>query len=183
MPGITRIHIVGSDWRDKRHELAHAHEALSSQIYRKVFPDLKPGDEIIQVTKEDALARYDFKEGVDLILETMTGMRITVQEKILTYQHATTITFEEMKNSGAKGAWYYCTAQLYFTGYSRLWESKGIADFQDWMLINYSALRLEDRRQNLQWGQSQNKRDDRRSTFRYLHFNQVPENCIISRKI
>jgi hypothetical protein len=182
MPGINRIRIVGSDWHDHRHDFAQAHEPLSSEIYRQVFPDLKAGEQMIETTKEDAMARYDHKEGVDVILEFEDGMRMTVQEKILSYPYATTITFEDEKNSGAKGAWYYCTAQLYFTAYSRRWEKEKIIDFQDWILINYTSLRLEHRRQPLPWGFRANGRDGRRSTFRYLNFDQVPLSCIVDRK-
>lgn len=158
------------------------HEELSNSVYRNIFPQLADGEMIIECTKDEAIARYDHREGVDVILETVDGLRFTVQEKILTFSRST-MTFETRKNSGALGAWYYCTAQLYFTAYSRHYLDTGVPSFQDWMLINYTALRLADLRGELngKWGMNENKTDGRKSEFRFIDFRDIPESCIVSR--
>lgn len=181
MPGITRIHIINEKWNptnDRRLKIATDHESVANSIYREIFPALAPGEEYVEVTKEEAAARYDYKEGVDVILTTVSGMRMTVQEKVLTY-HKDTITFEEKKGGGDDGAWYYCTAQLYFVGYSREYKDDGIIGIQNWIMIKLASLRLRD---DLPWKFNRNDKDGRRASFRYLYFDEVPNDCIVARK-
>ena len=116
MSGIIRIKIK-SDWHDWRTQLASAHEKIANMIYRSIFP-LAEGCENVKVTKNDAMARYDWKEGIDMIMQTANGTRMTLQEKYLTF-YDSMVTFEDRKTSGEPGAWYYCTAQYYFVGYTR----------------------------------------------------------------
>jgi len=186
MSGITRIKI-NYDWSDWRTQLADAHYEVANRIYRDIF-NLEDGNESINVTKSEALARYDWKEGIDVILTTESGSRMTVQEKFLTY-YKSTITFEETKTSGEKGAWYYCTAQYYFVGYTRkywnyktrsLFDSPTI-NFQDYVLIDLASIHREDEKGNIKWTFNKNINDGRGSTFKYLLFDELPINCIISR--
>lgn len=184
MLGISRIKIASS-WHDWRVQLAEDHAPIANKIYRAAFT-LADGEETINVSKEDALARYDWKEGIDVILTTTHGTRMTLQEKFLTYWQST-VTFEETKTSGDPGAWYYCTAQYYFIGYTRqYWDFKKrkitdnpIIDFQDYMLIDLPALHRMDDKDLLHWKNDQNHNDRRRASFRYILFEDVPSNCVV----
>lgn len=183
MFGITRIHIRNERWNvnnDWRLRLAADHEPIVNEIYRNVFQDLADGVEVLEIERDEAVALYDYKEGVDAILTMRDGMRMSVQEKVLTFSKST-VTFEENKQSGVPGAWYYCTAQLYFVGYSRHYKESKIPGIQDWILIDYNALRLFDLSCPLEWRFNKNKNDRRTNGFRFIHFDQVPENCVVSR--
>lgn len=186
MSGIERIKIIGT-WHDWRTEIAELHAHTADNIYKKVF-NLADGVESIKVSKDEAMARYDWKEGIDIILTSTSGTRMTVQEKILTFFEST-MTFEDVKTSGAKGAWYYCTAQYYFVGYSRkYWDwknrvvlSDAVIGLQDWMIVDLPALHREDEKGNVNWGYKENGKDGRKSKFRFVNFRDVPSNCVIAR--
>jgi hypothetical protein len=187
MPGITRINII-STWNDWRVRLAADHSIVANKIYREIF-NLDDGDENIKCTKDEATARYDWKEGIDVILTTVNKTRMTLQEKFLTF-NKNTATFEEKKTSGEDGAWYYCTAQYYFVGYTRkYWNYKErklcenpVIDFQNYILIDLAALHREDEKNILKWNHNKNKYDGRGSTFRFIYFNDIPVPAIITRR-
>lgn len=187
MPGITRIKIQ-STWHDWRTQLAEEHESVANLIYRKIF-NLEDKDENIQCTKQEAMGRYDWQEGIDVILTTVNKTRMTLQEKFLTYKNST-ITFEEKKTSGEPGAWYYCTAQYYFVGYTRkYWDYRNrklqgnpIVDFQDYILVDLAALHREDENGTIEWQYKENEFDGRKAVFRFVDFNDVSACAIINRK-
>jgi hypothetical protein len=195
MAGITRIKIE-SDWHDWRVQMAEDLAPAANEIYRVAFAKvgtiLLPGEEILKCTKDEAMSRYDWKEGIDVILTAESGTRATLQEKFLDY-HEDTITFEERKTSGDPGAWYYCTAQYYFTGYARRYRAESIYEFQSWMLIDLPSIHRASDMGLVPWGNSftrttdnplglrQNGRDGRRATFRFVYFNVTPTQCIVAR--
>ena len=176
MAGITRIKII-STWHDWRTQLAQDLAPAANDI------------EIVEVSKEEAIARYDWSEGIDVILTSNTGARSTLQEKFLTYDREFTATFEEKKSNGDLGAWYYCTAQYYFVGYAlKYWDWRNrviinnpIMDFQEWRLLDFPAMRRADTSGAIQWKYDQNTMDGRRASFRYVNFDDIPDNCIIAK--
>lgn len=190
MPGITRINIM-SDWQSWRLDLARAHEQQANAIYRRAFSQIgitiAQGDETISVTKQEAVSRYDWSEGIDVILSSNNG-RMTLQEKFLTYDYDT-VTFEERKTSGELGAWYYCTAQYYFVGYTRrYWDGRArqfyrnpVAEFQAWMLIDLPRLKRLDAMNAVTWQYNINKKDGRRASFRYFPFKSAPGSAVVAR--
>lgn len=181
MPGITRIHIIQeSDYLKDRLGIAQIHEESLNSIYRSVFPNLDAGDEVLVVTKDEAKARYDFQEGIDLILTTSDGLKMTVQEKLLTTAFRT-VTFEEKKSSGALGGWYYGTSQLYMVAYNRNFPN--IVKIDDYMLLNFTSLKVADSLGQIKWRFNCNKNQGRLEQFRYLFFDQVPKSCIVSQWI
>lgn len=193
MAGITRIKI-NSNWHDWRTELSDRFAPIADDLYRQAFLDINiriaDGHEDISVTKEEAMSRYDWKEGIDVILQFSNGTRATLQEKYLTYWEDTA-TFEDEKTNGDPGAWYYCTAQYHFWGYARKywdWKKRKVIDepvyeFQNWMLIDLPTLHRIDASRQLPWHCKQNGLDGRRATFRYLYFDDVPKECIVARAI
>jgi len=174
----------------RRMEITETHAAAADKIYRSIFPYIADGCEIVNVTAEEAMGRYDWKEGIDVILYASTGEKIgTLQEKFLTYPFRSTVTFEEEKQSGKKGAWYNCSAGFYFVGYTRkYWDWKGKKrfespeiGFQDWILLNLPSFRMEHNLGHIQWQMGKNKSEGRTNPFRYIDFNNVPDHCVVSR--
>ena len=190
MAGITRIRI-NSNWQDWRTEMAIELAPMADDIYREAFASigmpLASGVADIDCTKQEALSRYDWKEGVDLIFRFEAGNKATAQEKFLTY-YESTLTVEETKTSGKPGAWYYCTAQYYFIGYARQWSTYNRPEaewpkmpvFHDWILTSFPALQRADARGLVPWLFNGNKRDGRRARFRYVNFKDIPGDCIIA---
>lgn len=183
MAGITRIKIV-SNWDDWRKEMEEGLAPPANELYRQIFNDigmpLEEGEEVITCTLGEAKSRYDWQEGIDVILKFLLGGKATMQEKFLTF-HDSTATFEERKSSGEEGVWYYCTAQYYFVGYARTWKTYKEKLFQDWMLIDFPAIKRADGQDRVHWHENGNRHDGRRATFRYVYFDEVPSDCIIAR--
>ncbi len=185
--GIVRIQIE-STWRDWRTDMVRNLAPVANDILRQAFASiglgLASGETSITCTKEQAQARYDWQEGIDVLLYFQQGGKATLQEKYLTYPMST-LTFEEHKTSGALGAWYYCTAQYYFVGYAREYKDrrKPVLAFQDWMLVDFAGLKRASALSLVPWEPiKQNRHDNRRATFRYVYFDNVPTSCIIGRK-
>ena len=134
----------------------------------------------MECSKDEIMGRYDWQEGIDVILHFADGTKGTMQEKFLTY-HVSTMTFEIEKSSGKQGAWYYCTAQYYFVGYSKEYESENY-NFTDWMLINLPLLHQQDMQKKLSWEYNKNKKHGRGAKFKYLRFYNVPLETILVEK-
>jgi hypothetical protein len=177
MNGIERIHIT-SDWKEPRLEMSRFFEDASHAVYKNIFASLNmpllDGVEYLECTKEEAVARYDYQEGVDCILHFIDGTKATLQEKVLEYWEST-VTVEERKVSGKPGAWYYCTAQYYFVAYATDYYKKRLKTFRDWMLVDFPALH----RANLNWAIKES--NSGRPPFRCVPFDDIPEKCVISR--
>jgi hypothetical protein len=181
MAGITRIHIKSdSKYLEERLKIAHDFEEQANDVYRNLFYNLEfplaDGEEVIEVPKGDRFARYDWQEGIDIILEFKYGDgKATLQEKVLTYGEKTTLTVEENKASGAKGAWYYCTAQYYSVFYV-VDKTKPQLGFRDWIVVNFAALKLRRYGWQIQDG------IERGETFRFIDFSKINSDCIIGSK-
>ena len=184
MKGIKRIHIA-SDWEpDRIFKFSRLLEPTANKLYRDLFQHigmpLLPGCEELNCTKEEAMARYDYQEGIDVLLYFENGHKATLQEKFLDFPRSTATFTEKQKQK--PGAWYTCTAQYWFVGYARKLRSVGITEFQDWMLIDLPALHRIDASQKLPWVVKDNNDPSYKGiTFRYLYFDDVPFNCIVAR--
>lgn len=184
MIGIERIKIIGNeDWKGDYQEKNRKIEPYANALYPELFSNIKmplAGSEVgsIECTKEEVMSRYDWQEGIDVILHFADGTKATMQEKFLTY-HVSTMTFETEKSSGKKGAWFYCTAQYYFVGYAKNYYSDD-PDFTDWMLINLPLLHQIDMQTVLPWEGNANSKHGRKAKFKYLKFKNVPSSAILS---
>jgi hypothetical protein len=179
MPGIVRIEIEGAHTMGRRYELSKKHEPFANNIYNHIF-DLADGCETITGTREDVIGRADWQEGIDLTLYDKDGAKLaTVQEKFMEYKGFETLTFEETKQSGKPGAWYTCSAQLYFVGYL-----DPVKDgFCSWMIIDFVEFRMLNNKGLINWGQNVNNKEGRTNAFRYVRFDNVPESCIYKKKL
>jgi len=177
MAGIERI-LINSDWEDERLQMSRDLSPAANEIYKSIFKRLdKPlaeGESTVLCTKDEAQARYDYKEGIDCILHFLDGTRGTLQEKFLEYSQST-VTIEEHKVNGLPGAWYYCTAQYYFVGYATdYWKSKSLT-FRDYMLLNFANLKLA----KVDW---KFRYPTGYPSFRYIPFDEVPNSAVIARR-
>jgi hypothetical protein len=179
--GIQRVSIE-SEWNDHRTELAKSYIGELDILYRSIFTNigcpLADGSGVIYCTKDEVKGRYDWQEGIDIILTFYDGTRSTLQEKVLTF-NVSTATFEEIKNSGELGAWYYCTSQYY----SIFYVNEVNRTIRDWILIDLPQLHRQDMIGNVIWHGNKNKKDGRRSRFRYIYFDEIPQLAVVSRKI
>jgi len=188
MSGIERIQINSSwspanDWRLKMsRDLTPTADAVYRQAFSAIAMNLEEGTDIIECTKQEARARYDWTEGIDVILHFVQSGKATLQEKFLDFSPST-LTFEEEKTDGSPGVWYYCTAQYYMVAYARRYKEYEDLDFQDWMLVDFPRLKRADAAALIPWGEMRrNARDGRRASFRWVRFDDVPASCIIGRR-
>lgn len=175
MSGIERIKITEfSSYLNERSAKAESCNNVIDDIYRKCLP-LSHGSERKYVNKADVGAMYDMIEGIDVILTLTDGSRITLQEKVL-FTTFRTATFEIKKASGSRGAWFYCTAQLYFVGY----VSPDNGQVTSYILIDLARLKIEHNRNTLKWQYRKNTKDGRKEEFMFIKFEDIPTSCIIS---
>lgn len=183
MAGITRIHIV-SDWDEPRQKMAQRSEVRADFIYRDVFDwincPIQPGTKIIECTKEEVIASYDFREGVDVILNFTNGTKATLQEKYLYPTDRNTITFTEHQKYNKPGNWYTCTADYWFTGYVANYEG-GEFGFRNWIIVDFPRLKRLSNTLNWKYGDN-HKTGYLGISFRYLEFDEIPEDCIVCSK-
>lgn len=174
MAGIERIEITGtSNYLKERKQIADDAIPDLNNIYRNVF-ELDDNDIVTECTKDEVKSRYDYIEGIDVILTLKDKSRITLQEKVLTTKYST-VTFEERKADGKLGGWYYTTAQLYMCAYR---IDNKIARY---CIIDLVRLKLASNSIGLKWHYQDNIY--RPETFRFINFKDIPDDCIINMKI
>ena len=110
-------------------------------IYKSIFPGCE-----IRDLREDGFEVHvlDKNFGIDSIINTMLGQKITIQEKYrsnsaLKYQD---FTQEYLNAAGtpfeSHGEWFNLTAQLYFYGWSNAMET----DFEKWLILDVVKYKL-----------------------------------------
>ena len=124
---------------------------------------------------EELRGRYDANEGIDIILTLRDGSKITLQEKCL-FKGFNTVTFETRKNSGKEGAWFYCTAQLYFCAEA----SEG--RIKKYVLIELAKLKILSNQYELPWQRRVGKTRSREE-FMFMKFTDIPEECLYAKQL
>ena len=182
MPGIRRINIVSDNPNDNlgyRGEISTNHIKSINKIYRQIF-SLEDGEDVINVKKTEMYANMDIFQGIDVILTDTTGRVFTLQEKMLTYNGPSTVTYEKYKGSGKPGGYFYCTANYYFVAYNKNYnKDNNYYEIDEYMLLDNNSLRLDD---NIEWIAKQNK-GDRKSIFIFCNFDKIPQKHIIAKKL
>jgi hypothetical protein len=174
MFGIERIKIISSSTylKERSTQASEYNDAINS-ILREILP-LAPGDITTETTTEELKGRYDANEGIDIILTLKDGSRATLQEKCL-FKGFNTVTFETEKSSGKKGAWFYCTSQLYFCAEAK--EGKILS----YVLIDLVKLKLLSNTQELPWRYQSGKTRSNEG-FKFMKFTDIPDDCLIGRR-
>ena len=184
MAGIVRISITDVFYEDRRTRLGEIGKPIADQIYRETMKGLniplKENAEEIRCTKKDVMARYDWREGIDVILYCQNGSKFTLQEKFLSpNSFPKTVTIEEFKASGKQGAWFDCTAQWYFVGY---YANHSYREFSDWILVDFPGLRLKKANGELLWFRQEPKDPRRGGPFLCFRFADIPDDIVVARK-
>lgn len=175
MVGIERIKIIGvTDYLKERTNKAGEYIQSINNIYREILP-LADGEKITEVSCDELKGRYDANEGIDMILTLKDGSRLTLQEKCL-FLGFHTVTFETKKSSGKNGAWYYCTSQLYFCAEA----SNG--EIISYVLLDLLQLKIHSNKYELPWRHRKGIKRSQES-FMFMKFSEVPEQCVIARKL
>lgn len=180
MAGITRINIIDKlDSRGRwRFDWSQERQPAANQVYRQVFSHLLPEEDMIECTKTEFEAGYDYALGIDVILGFEGGISATLQEKFLSYWEST-VTVEYMQDwrRQVEGDWFNLKAQYYFVGYDR----DDSRTFQDWILLNWPATMQATAQGLIDWQERQNKKDGARASFRWAYFDQFPVDCVVAR--
>jgi hypothetical protein len=185
MKGIERI-LIKSTWNNERlkmsRELATEADLIYFDLFANIGMPLIDGATTTTCTKDEAKSRYDYQEGIDVILRFENGHKATLQEKFMDYWQST-LTFTECQKNNVPGSWYTCTAQYWFAGYVSGYWKYGIRKFNDWMLVDYPLLHRLDATTKLFWVFKTNNNPSYEGIdFRYLHFDDVPESVIVARR-
>lgn len=203
MPGVKRFIITDETpgrgkWRFLESRRRHG---TANRLYREIFErqgqPLLPGDDEVFCSREEFAAGYDYQLGIDVLLTLANGSMLTLQEKFLFTKYKT-VTVEYMQNPEdcEQGDWFTMKAQLYFVGYDRRHDRLGSQQaldreistgrcskchqpftFQDWILLNWPAVQLED---DIRWQDNRNKRNGAMASFRYAPFTEFPSRCVIA---
>ena len=183
MAGIERVHILqGFENNDDRDKKSLKMEPTANKTYFKMFNDLGmpllEGIDIIECeTVKDAMAKYDYIDGIDCILNLQNKHRITIQEKFL-FTDFKTVTFTETDKWGRTGSFYSCIAQYYFVGYAMNYPID--LRFRDYMLIDFPGLLRYDANNKLNWHFNNNNYNPlNKIKFRFLYYKDIPNSVII----
>ena len=181
--GITRFNITDEikgtgKWRfedsKKRWPAANA-------LYRKIFAalgmPLLPGEEIIDCTKAEFEAGYDYKLGIDVILRLVAGGESTLQEKFL-FTDFDTVTIEHCQDwlKLERGDWFNLKAQYYFVGY----DPTGCLQFDPWVLLDWPRLQRVTAQRCIPWRLRGNYKDKAQASFMYVKMDELPADVIVA---
>jgi len=177
MVGITRFNITDEvkgrgAWR---FEEAKKRWPAANALYRKIFAALEmpllPGEEIIDCTKAEFEAGYDYKLGIDVILRPVAGGESTLQEKFLLTDF-NTVTIEHCQDwlKLERGDWFNLKAQYYFVGY----DPTGCLQFDPWVLLDWSRLQRVTAQRRIPWRLRGNYKDKAQASFMYVKIDELP---------
>lgn len=177
--GIERLNIVGGNRIEHHKNMDKQQQPMKpavNDLYREHFALINSWEnvETVLVTSEEA--KRDMIYGIDVVLNTIDGRRITVQEKLLSW-HEDTLTIQVQSCEGRLGTWYSCTADLYLVAYAK--NSKRTDQLRSWILVDRPKLKQW---KNLPW-QRQPNNNDGKVIFDFLPFDLVPGKCVVARTI
>ena len=185
MAGITRFNITDA-YESKGGERirdAKAYWPVANELYRTIFNELGsplfPGEEIIDCTKDEFNAGYDYQLGIDVILRPYGQGESTMQEKFLltTYN---TVTVEHCQDWMAlePGDWFKLKAQYYFVGY----DARRCLQLNPWVLLDWVRLQRATAQGRVPWRLRGNLRErvGARASFMFVDFDQLPAGVIVA---
>jgi hypothetical protein len=147
---------------------------FADDIYKRVFGDL------VQIIRDtDIVLDKEFAIDVRLILSN--GMNLLGQEKFLSQHYAKyrSVTVEYYQNQFTKepGDWFKIGVQIYFVGYE-------IADgFLPFVLLDWTKVTLATLQNKLEWHHNKNNDGRAKASFVWTKMDDIPDNCIIARKL
>lgn len=181
--GITRFNITDEikgpgKWRfDKSREYWSVANALYREIFAAMRMRLLEGEEVIDCTRAEFQAGYDYQLGIDVILRPQGQGESTLQEKFL-FTEFDTVTVEHCQDwlNLEPGDWYRLKAQYYFVGY----DAEGYLRFDPWILVDWSRLQRATAQGRVPWQLRANLKDRARASFMYVKFERLPPEVIVA---
>lgn len=182
--GIERVEIIGS-LGGSRELLARSARSNADRYYYDAFAEKKSPlcDRLVMTHHAEIgskIANFDKEHGCDLVLNLAIGqVRLKLQEKILSYTQELTMTFEEEKNSGLPGGYYYSKADLHACLYCLRWREHHDPTIHQGMIVDLERIRNA----KINWRFNKNTTEGCRQKFRYIPFDLVPKDCVVYRGI
>lgn len=176
--GIWRLDIQSPFNETPQMRLGRIWAARLDDLYTAVFRDklgrpLRPNVLVERPSKNEAISRYDWGDGIDRKLIQQDGTIWTVQDKVLTFNRITTVTIETMKPSGSPGFWHYGTAQLYTVVY----VGENSNQPRNWIILNLPLVRQSS---DIAW--SEEKTNSQGGKFKFAEFKAFPPETVIACK-
>ena len=163
--------------RDRRRQQELRLRPAADRIYRKVFGD---GIAILRHEHPDGHP-LDKEYGIDVEIKLPCNLKVTGQEKFLAHRYASfkslTVEYEQNQHTGEPGDWFNIAPTFYFVGY----ETEEGKDFSNWMMADWLRMAVATEEKRLLWQQNRNKNGRARASFRYIHFDALPPECMIAR--
>lgn len=132
---------------------------------------------------DDHKTVLDIEHSIDVTLQFGNGSILTAQEKALSHEFmlvnsGPNLTVEYYQDPrGLKwGDWWHGAAQLYFCGYA----NEDLTRFVSYVIVDWPRMVLETNRHNVKWHDTENKNGVAKSSFRYVHFHDIPGHCIVA---
>lgn len=185
MVGITRFDIKGiyNTAGGQRISHAKAYWGIANALYRDIFAflgmPLLAGEELIECTKEEFEAGYDYRLGIDVILRPSTLGESTLQEKFLQTDFYT-VTVEHCQDwlTLEPGDWYKLKAQYYFVGYDPL----NLMKLDPWVLLDWGRLQRATAQNRISWKLRCNdkRKVNAKASFMFTDFKKLPPDVLVA---
>ena len=185
MVGITRFSITDEIKGRGASRFAESKEywPIANALYREILIELGmpllPGEEVIECTREEFEAGYDYQLGIDVILRPQGQGESTMQEKFL-FTAYNTVTVEHCQDwlTLEPGDWFKLKAQYYFVGY----DFERCLRFNPWILLDWTRLQRATAQGRVPWRLRGNLREKvgARASFMYVKFKEVPPDVIVA---
>lgn len=185
MVGITRFNITDKVKGRGASRFAESKEywPIANALYREILIELGmpllPGEEVVECTREEFEAGYDYQLGIDVILRPQGQGESTMQEKFL-FTAYDTVTVEHCQDwlTLEPGDWFKLKAQYYFVGY----DIERCLHFNPWILLDWTRLQRTTAQGRVPWRLRGNLREKvgARASFIYVEFEKVPPEVIVA---
>lgn len=185
MAGITRFDIQGNydSAGGQRITTARTYWPIANELYRSIYAELKMplalGDEVIECSKEEFMAGYDYQLGIDLIIRPQNQGECTLQEKFL-FTDFYTVTIEHCQDwlTLEPGDWFKLKAQYYFVGYDSLRQLL----LKPWVLLDWGRLQRATAQGRIPWRLRSNDREKvgAKASFMYVKMDSLPPDVLVA---
>lgn len=185
MVGITRFSIIDNlkGKGAERIKDAKKYWDVANSLYRDIFQQLRMslllGEEIVECTKDEFMAGYDYQLGIDVILRPTGLGEATMQEKfLLTNFHTVTVEHCQDWQTLEPGDWFNLKAQYYFVGY----DSLKSLNLNPWVLLDWGRLQRATAQNRIPWKLRCNDRTkvNARASFMYVAFDDLPPDVLVA---
>lgn len=189
MAGITRYFIKGNYNTPGGTRIIDAKKywSAANSIYREVFDKigltLLPGDEVVEVEKDEFEAGYDSYLGIDVVLHFESNNEATLQEKFL-FTGYNTVTVEHCQDwlKLTPGDWFNLKAHYYFVGYD---NGQLTGTLCPWVLLDWPSVQRATGQRLIHWKLNGNNYEKvkAKASFMFIDINKLPDSVIIDKSL